>query len=344
MKAAVVHGKNDIRIEDYPMPIAGPGEMVVRIKASGICATDIKTLLGQGLPKQLPTILGHEVVGEVHQLGAGVAGFSPGERVAVYPIAVCGECDFCRKGRHNLCDKEFGLGHGIDGGFAQFVRRPKEIVNIGGVVKIPDDLGFDKAVMAEPLSCGLAALRANRVQPGDTVVIIGAGPMGLIHLKLNKWAGARVIVADLLDRRLAIAQRMGADLCIDSSFEDVAQKVAEATGRAGAEVVITSLGIPAVIEESLKLVRKGGTINVFGGPPAGQPISVDPRWLHYQEIVLTGTFAATPDDFRRTLELIADGEIGVEDLISDRFTLDSMLDAVERAKNQEMIRGIVQFD
>ncbi|MEZ4599868.1 MAG: zinc-dependent dehydrogenase [Syntrophotaleaceae bacterium] len=344
MKAAVVHGKNDIRIEEYPNPTAGPGEMVVRIKASGICATDIKTLLGQGLPKHLPTILGHEVVGEVHQLGGGVAGYAPGDRVAVYPIAVCGECVFCRKGRHNLCEKEFGLGHGIDGGFAEYVRLPREIVNIGGVVKIPDSLSFEKAVMAEPLSCGLAALRANRVQSGDTVLIVGAGPMGLIHLKLNKWAGARVIVTDLLDRRLAVAQQMGADLCIDAKGGDLAQKVAEATGGAGAEVVIVSLGIPAVIEESLKLVRKGGTVNIFGGPPAGQPITVDPRWLHYQEIVLTGTFAATPDDFRRTLELIAEGELEVEDLISDRFTLDSMLDAVERAKNQEMIRGIVLFE
>lgn len=344
MKAAVVHGKNDIRIEDYPTPTAGPGEMVVKIKASGICATDIKTLLGQGLPKHLPTILGHEVVGEVHQLGDGVSGFSPGERVAVYPIAVCGECAFCKKGRHNLCDREFGLGHGIDGGFAEYVRLPKEIVNIGGVVPIPARLSYDKAVMTEPLSCGLAALRANRVRPGDTVVIVGAGPMGLIHLKVNKWAGARVIVTDLLDRRLAVARQMGADLCIDSKNGDVAQQVAEATGGLGAEVVITSLGIPAVIEQSLKLVRKGGTVNIFGGPPAGQPITLDPRWLHYQEIVLTGTFAATPGDFRRTLALIADGEIEVEDLISDRFTLDNMLDAVERAKNLEMIRGIVLFE
>ncbi|PLX86092.1 MAG: zinc-binding alcohol dehydrogenase [Desulfuromonas sp.] len=343
MKAAVVHGKGDIRVEEYPTPTAGPGEMIVKVKASGICATDIKTLLGQGLPKDLPTILGHEAVGEVFELGAGVSGYAPGERVAVYPIAVCGECDYCKKGRHNLCDKEFGLGHGIEGGFAEYVRLPKEIVNAGGVVKIPDSLSFEKAVMAEPLSCGLAALRANRVQAGDTVLIVGAGPMGLIHLKFSKWAGARVIVADLLDRRLEVARQMGADLCINSGQADLKAELDKATGGAGAEVVITSLGIPAVIEESLKLVRKGGTFNIFGGPPAGQPITVDPRWLHYEEIVLTGSFAATPDDFRKTVEMIASGEIEVEDLISDRFTLDSMLDAVERAKNQEMIRGIVLF-
>ncbi len=343
MKAAVVHGKNDIRVEEYPTPQAAAGEMVVKVKASGICATDIKTLLGQGLPKNLPTILGHEVVGEVFQVGTDITGFIPGERVAVYPIAVCGECYYCKRGRHNLCDREFGLGHGIDGGFAEYVRLPSQIVKIGGVVKIPVNLPYDRAVMSEPLSCGLAALRTNRVQPGDVVLVIGAGPMGLIHLKVNKWAGARVIMADVLDRRLDVAAKMGADDCINSKDKDIGAEVARLTDKAGAEVVITSLGIPAVIEQSLKLVRKGGTVNIFGGPPAGQMISVDPRWLHYYEINLTGTFAATPEDFRQALYLIAEGKIIVDDLISDRFTLDSMLDAVERAKNQEMIRGIVEF-
>lgn len=343
MKAAVVHGKDDIRIEEYPTPQAGPGEMVVKIKASGICATDIKILLGQGLPKNLPTILGHEVVGEVFELGEGTAGFQTGDRVAVYPIAVCGECYYCRNGRHNLCMKEFGLGHGIDGGFAEYVRLPRQIINAGGVVKMPEDLSYEKAVLAEPLSCGIAALNANRVKPGDRVVVVGAGPMGLIHLKLSKWAGATVIMADILDKRLETATRMGADFCVDVSQMDLFDEVMRITEGTGAEVVITSLGIPKIIEQSLKLVRNGGTFNIFGGPPAGQPITVDPRWVHYGEIIITGTFAATPVQFKKAFDLIAAGEVEVEDLISDRFTLDNMLDAIEKAKNQEMIRGIVLF-
>ena len=341
MKAAVVYGKDDIRIEEYSTPQAGAGEMVVKIKASGICATDVKTLLGQGLPKNLPTILGHEVVGEVYQMGAGVEGFRIGQRIAVYPIAVCGECYYCQNGRHNLCMKEFGLGHGIDGGFAEYVKLPAQIIKAGGVVPIPDELSYEKAVLAEPLSCGLAALRANRVKPGDKVVVVGAGPMGLIHLKVSKWAKAKVIMADLLDKRLQTAAQMGADYCINVSQANLLDEVRKITGGAGAEVVITSLGIPKVIEESFPLVRNGGTLNIFGGPPAGQPITVDPRWIHYSEIVLTGSFASTPEDFRKAVELIAKGEIEVLDLVSDRFTLDSMLDAVERAKKQDMIKGIV---
>ncbi|BBO82820.1 alcohol dehydrogenase [Desulfosarcina ovata subsp. sediminis] len=343
MKAAVVYGKNDIRIEDYPTPTAGEGEMVVRTRVSGICATDIKTLLGQGLPKELPTILGHEVVGEIAEIGAGVSGYAIGDRVAVYPIAVCGRCEYCRKGRHNLCDHEFGLAHGIEGGFAEYVRLPKQIIDIGGVVKIPDDLPFEKAVLAEPLSCVYASLKACRVAAGDHVVILGAGPMGLMHLKMAKWHGATVIVVDILDSRLKVAAAMGADHCINPSTTDHAAAIGKITDGKGAAVVIASLGIPKVVEANLKLTRKGGTFNVFGGPPAGEAISVDPRWLHYMEITLTGTFACSPDDFKKCLTLIETGEIRVDDLVSDTFTLDNFLDAVERAKAQEMIRGIVTF-
>ena len=263
--------------------------------------------------------------------------------MAVYPIAVCGNCYFCKRGRHNLCEHEFGLAHGIDGGFAEYVRLPKEIVNIGGVVKIPDSLSFEKAVLAEPLSCVYASLKTCKVEPGSVVVILGAGPMGLMHLKMAKWAGARVISVDLRDDRLKTAKNMGAEVCLNASAVDHIDEIRKITGGRGAETVIASLGIPGVIEQNLKLTRNGGTFNIFGGPPAGQTISVDPRWLHYGEINLTGTFAASPVQFTACLDLIARNEMAVEDLISDRFGLDNFLDAVERAKNQTMIRGIVVF-
>lgn len=343
MKAAVVYGKNDIRIEEYPTPTANAGEVIVKTKVSGICATDIKTLLGQGLPKDLPTILGHEVVGEVFEIGQGVTDYQPGDRVAVYPIAVCGQCYYCRQDRHNLCEHEFGLAHGIEGGFAEYVRLPKEIVNIGGVIKIPDEIPFDKAVLSEPLSCAMASLSTCKVGQGQVVVILGAGPMGLMHLKLAKWMGAVVIVVDLLEDRLAIAKDMGADHCINPTTTDHIEKIKKLTDNHGAQAVIASLGIPSVIEENLQLTRKGGTFNIFGGPPAGHTISVDPRWLHYFEINLTGTFAASPKDFKKSLDLIINNEIIVDDLVTDRFTLDTFLEAVERAKNQQMIRGIVEF-
>ena len=343
MKAAVVHGVNDIRIEEYPTPEAGPGEIIVKTRVAGICATDIKTLLGQGIPKDLPTILGHEVVGEIAVTGDGVDGFSVGDRVGVYPIAVCGKCRYCLQGRHNLCEAEFGLGHGIEGGFAEYVRLPREIVDIGGVVKLGDDLSYEDAVMAEPLSCTLAAARTCKLQKGHSVLIIGAGPMGLMHLKTAKYYDCEVMIADLIDDRLSLAGKMGADHLINSGQKNLHDEVMRLTEDRGADAVIISLGIPQVIEDNMKLTAKGGVCNIFGGPPPSE-IKLDPRWLHYLEITLTGTFASTPEDFRNCLELIRDKSIVVSDLLSHRFTLDNFLDAVEKAKNQEMVRGIVTFD
>jgi threonine dehydrogenase-like Zn-dependent dehydrogenase len=343
MKAAVVHGVNDIRIEEYPTPVAGKGEVIVNTKIAGICATDIKTLLGQGIPKDLPTILGHEVVGEIAATGDGVTSFAIGDRVAVYPIAVCGKCYYCRQGRHNLCEAEFGLGHGIEGGFAEFVRLPKEIVDIGGVVKLADDFSYEDAVFAEPLSCTLAAARTCRLKKDATVLIIGAGPMGLMHLKMAKWFGCKIMIADLADDRLSLAGKMGADHLINSGQDNLAEQVKTITDGRGADAVIISLGIPQVIEDNIKLTAKGGVCNIFGGPPPSE-IKLDPRWLHYMEITLTGTFASTPADFKECLGLISDKSIVVSDLLSHKFSLDNFLDAVEKAKNQEMIRGIVVFE
>ena len=344
MKAALVHGVNDIRIQEVPRPEPGPGEVVVKVRASGICATDVKMLLGQGLPKNLPTILGHEVAGEIAAVGSGVEELAPGHRVAVYPIAVCGECYFCRRGRHNLCEREFGLAHGIDGGFAEYVRIPRQIVNIRGVVGLAPEVSFAEAAMAEPLSCSLAAARQSGVKVGDTVAVLGSGPMGLFHLKTMQWSGARVVMADVNEQRLALARQMGADHCVKSDEHDFVAAVREFTGGRGADLVVAALGLPEVMEKCLLAVRNGGTFNIFGGPPAGRMMTIDPRWVHYGEINITGTFASTPLDFHRALGLITTGEIKVADLITHRYSLDRMLDAVDQLREQRMIKGVVEFD
>ncbi|MCL6507157.1 MAG: zinc-binding dehydrogenase, partial [Bryobacteraceae bacterium] len=218
---------------------------------------------------------------------------------------------------------------------------PREIINTGGVVKLPEHLPFDQAAIAEPLSCCLAAARAGRLGEGDSVLIIGAGPMGLLHLKVSLWHKAKVIVADVREDRLAMAGRMGATHCLNAGAVDVVTEVRRLTGGLGADIVIASLGVPEVMERYLPAVRNGGTFNIFGGPPAGRPISIDFRWIHYSEIVLTGTFASTPGDFRLALNLIGRGQIKVADLISHRFHLDNMLEAVDLARRQEIIKGVL---
>ena len=220
MKAAIVYGKNDVRIAEVPTPSPGPGEVLVKVKGSGVCATDVKILGGLGLPKELPTILGHEVAGEIEALGEGVSDLKIGQRIAVYPIAVCGKCFFCKQGRNSLCIDQYGLAHGADGGFAEYVLVPNRIVRLKGLVDI-GQMPFDLAAMIEPVACCLSAAQHCRIKASDNVLIIGCGPLGLLHVIVSKAIGARVIVSDINEERLAKARKLGADVSLNAQNADM---------------------------------------------------------------------------------------------------------------------------
>ena len=342
MKAAVVYGENDIRISERPTPIPDAGEVLIKVKASGVCATDVKILGGSGLPKELPTILGHEVAGTVKALGEGVTGLKINQRVAVYPIAACGECFFCKQERYSLCVKPYGLGHGADGGFAEYVVVPGQIVRLKGIIDIKD-MPFDLAAMAEPTSCCVAAAEQCGTKAGDNVLIIGSGPLGLLHTIVSKARGCRVITIDVNEQRLAIAKEVGADVTLNTEKEDVFKEVRKLTG-VGADIVIAAVGLTEVIEKYLPLVRNGGVFNIFGGTPPGRTITLDPRWLHYGEIILTGTFAASLRQFKTSISLVQDRADAIAKVISVRCRLDDILDAVERVKNGTALKSIIMFD
>ncbi len=342
MKAAVVYGENDIRISEVPTPVPGAGQVLVKVKASGVCATDVKILGGSGLPKELPTILGHEVAGTIEAIGDGVTGLMINQRIAVYPIAACGECFFCKQERYNLCLKPYGLGHGADGGFAEYVVIPAQIVRLKGIIDIKD-MPFDLAAMIEPTSCCIAAAEQCGTKAGDTVLIIGTGPLGLLHTIVSKARGCRVIAVDMNEQRLATAKEVGADVTFNSEKDDVFKEVRSLTG-IGADIVIAAVGIPAVIEMYLPLVRNGGVFNIFGGTPPGKTITLDPRWLHYGEIILTGTFAASLHQFKKAVSLVQDRAEDIDKVISVRCELDDILEAVERVKNGSALKSIIVFD
>jgi threonine dehydrogenase-like Zn-dependent dehydrogenase len=342
MKAAVVYGENDIRIADIPKPDPGPGEVLIKVKASGVCATDVKILGGAGLPKHLPTILGHEVAGLVEAVGEGVSDLETGQRVAVYPIAACGECFFCRRERHSLCVKPYGLAHGADGGFAEYLLVPSQIARLGGIMDI-GDIPFDLAAMIEPVSCCLSAAEQCGTETDDNVLIIGCGPLGLLHIIVSKALGARVIASDPDGERLAKAKELGADSILNPGKVNMPEAVREATG-IGADVVIAAVGFARVVEESLPLVRNGGVFNIFGGTPVGEMINLDPRWLHYGEVVLTGTFGASLRHFRKSLEFVREHEAVISKVISVRCALDDILDAVERVRSAAAFKTIIMFD
>ena len=341
MKAAVVYDKNDIRITEIPTPIPKPGQVLIKVKGSGVCATDVKILGGSGLPKELPTILGHEVAGTIDALGEGVSGLEINQRVAVYPIAACGECFFCSRGRHSLCLKPYGLGHGADGGFAEYVIIPEQIVKLNGILDI-DDMPFDIAAMIEPTSCCIAAAEQCETKFGDNVLIIGCGPLGLLHTIVSKAKGARVIAMDMNEERLVKAKEIGADITLNPDKVDVFETVRDLT-HIGADIVIAAVGATEVVEKFLPLVRNGGVFNIFGGTPKGKTINLDPRWLHYGEIVLTGTFAASLAHFRSAYEFVRENIDVVSKVISVRCELDDILDAVERVKNGTALKSIIMF-
>ncbi|MBS13443.1 MAG: zinc-binding alcohol dehydrogenase [Gemmatimonadetes bacterium] len=341
MRAAVVHGQDDIRLEEVSRPIPEREEVLVRVRGAGVCATDVKILGGAAAPRQLPTILGHEVAGIIAEIGQDVTNLSVGQRVAVYPIAACGSCFFCKQEKHNLCLEERGLGQGLDGGFAEYVLIPGRIVRLGGIVDI-GDMPYDLAAMIEPTSCCLAAAEQCGTKDGDNVVVIGCGPLGLLHTIISIANGARVIALDVNPDRLSIAAELGADV-INTAKKDPHSEVMSLTA-VGADVVIAALGIPRLMESYFSLVRSGGVFNIFGGTPRGETIILDPRWLHYGEITLTGTFASSLSHFNEAHLFVRNQAERISRIISDQCRLDGILDAVQRVKIGQGTKSIVVFE
>ena len=344
MKAAVVHGKGDIRLEEIPIPIPQKGEILIKVMASGVCATDVKILGGTGLPKHLPTILGHEVAGTIAAIGDGVTEYSLNDKVAVYPIAACGDCFFCQKEKYNLCLTPYGLAHGADGGFAEYMIIPHQIIKLEGIIPLDDELPFDMAAMIEPISCCISASRMCNTNKDSTVLIIGAGPLGLMHCLISKDLGAKVFVADINEERLSIAKILGADKIINPEKENLEDTIKQLTNKIGVDIVIAAIGNTRIVEKSLPLVRNGGIFNIFGGTPKNETITLDPRWLHYGEIILTGTFAAGLQDFKDTYIFVKDNQIKINNIISGRYPLEKIDDIIQNIKTGKALKSIITFE
>ncbi|CAK8714079.1 2-desacetyl-2-hydroxyethyl bacteriochlorophyllide A dehydrogenase [Candidatus Electronema halotolerans] len=314
MKAAVVYGINDIRVEERPEPSAGPGEIVVRTKAAGICAQDFQIVLEQ----KLPAVPGQDLAGEISAVGAGVRGFAPGEPVAVHPAGL--------------------LGQTVDGVYAEYVRIPEAIVSSGGVVRLNEEMSFEDAVLAEPLAWTFAAARADRMRGSQQVLIIGCGSVGLLHLKTAKWAGCKVMAMDSNPTRLALAGQMGADHLISPA--KLSEEVLRCTNGKGAETVIISVPLPELIDDCIKLTAKGGVCNTCSRE---EPTEQAKQAAAAQGATLTGLCPSSVGDFKKCLQLIQEEAIIVSDMISHRFTLDTLPEAAEKINNQELLRGVITF-
>jgi len=306
MRAAILHGREDIRIESVPVPEAAPGELIVRVGAALTCGTDLK-VFRRGYHARMivpPALFGHELAGTVVQAGAGVADFVPGDRVVALNSAPCGTCYFCQRGQENLCDDLLFN----NGAYAEFIRIPARIV-AKNTLHIPDHVPLEHAALTEPLACAVHGFEDSHAHPGDTVAIIGGGPLGLMMLHVAALAGCEVIAVVKHDGQVEAARQLGAAHVVQTASIRKAIKETRALtpGDRGVDIAIEAVGLPEAWEEAVEMVRKGGTVNFFGGCATDTRVTLDTNRIHYSDITLRATFHHTPAICRRSLDLIASG-------------------------------------
>lgn len=318
MKAVVYLGPGQLSYQEVDRPTIGPGDLLVRTKASLTCGTDVKTFQrGHHLVKP-PMLFGHEFAGDVCQVGDGVGGFDKGMRVVAANSAPCNSCFFCARSKHNLCEAiVFNWG-----AFAEYIKVPAPIV-AQNAFEIPESLAYEEAALLEPLACVVSGNEAANISSGQTVVIAGGGgPIGLMHLQLAMHSGAeQVVVIDLKDSRLELARELGATAVINAATENPVAGVKDLTEGRGADVVIETAGVPEVWQMALELARKGGTVVMFGGCLSGTQIPLDTSAVHYGELTIKGVFHHTPRTVGKALEFLSQGVVKAGPLISGRLPL-----------------------
>jgi L-iditol 2-dehydrogenase len=346
MLAAVYHGPRDLRVESAPTPVVGAGELLLRVEEASICGTDLRVYHGQHrmFPPGTVRIPGHEVVGAIAEVGAAVEGYAVGQRVFVAPNMGCGHCRQCISGANNLCPNYQAVGLTMDGGFAEYMRVPAQAVTQGNVMPVNAVLDPAVAALIEPLACVLRGQTALRIRPGDAVLVLGAGPIGAMHLKLARLSGARrVLVSEPNPLRLELANRAGADRSINPVAEDLAEIVAAETGGQGADAIIVATAAHAAQEAAPRLAAIGGRINFFGGLPKDRPtITFDANLVHYRELIVTGTTACSTEDCRRAAEIVNSGRIDLSDLISGRFPLERAGEAFAAAEDGHSLKVVLE--
>ena len=339
MKAAMYRGREDVRLEDVPVPKAGEGEVVVKVEAALTCGTDRKMYLRDHPLFRPPFVFGHEFAGEIVEVGAGVERFKEGMRVTAANSAPCNRCCFCKVGRQSMCEDLFLR---LSGAFAEYIDVPAPIV-AQNLLVIPDGVSTRAAAMVEPLACVVHGMEIADVQLGDTVAVLGAGPIGLMFVRLAALRGARVISTDMRAERLEAAKACGAHEIVNAG--DVQDQVgavrALTDGGRGADMAIEAVGLPELWETAVKMVRKGGTANLFGGCKSGTSITVDTALIHYSEVTIKGAFHHNPRTVRQAMELISMGAIDEDIFVTKELKLTQLDAIIETLVNQVGIKTAV---
>ena len=340
MRVAMYYNNHDVRVEEMPVPQIGPGELLVRVEACGICGSDV--MEWDRVPRA-PLVLGHEIAGVVVDVGEGLAGeFEKGERVTAAHHVPCNTCRYCLSGHHTVCET-LRRTHFDPGGFAEFLRLPA--INVDrGVFRLPDEVSFEEACFTEPLACVLRGQRMARLQPGQSVLVIGSGIAGLIHVQLAVKLGAsRVVVTDITPYRLEAAKRLGADATIHAE-EDVPARLRQLNDGRLADLVVVCTGAPSALAQALNSVERGGTVLFFAATEPSVTLPVPVTKLFYKnDITLTTSYAGSPDDYATALELIRSRRVRFGGMITHRLSLaETALGFQLAAAAQESMKVIIE--
>ena len=339
MRVAMYYNNQDVRVEEMPVPSIGPGELLVRVQASGICGSDVMEWYRL---EKAPTVLGHEVAGEVVQVGEGVQRFSEGDRMVVTHHVPCNACHYCLSGHHTVCDTLRTTSFD-PGGFAEYLRVPA--INVDrGVFKLPDGVSFEEASFAEPLACVLRGQQRANAQPGQSVIVLGSGLAGLLHINLARTLGAgRIVATDVVDYRLEAARKFGADFAF-SARDDVPARLREVNDGRLADLVIVCTGAPPALNQALQSVDRGGTVLFFAPTEPGVKVSVSINDTFFRnDTTLTTTYAGAPGNLASALELIRARSVRVGEMITHRLGLAEIgLGFKLTAEAQDSLKVIVE--
>ena len=319
MRVAMYYNNHDVRLEEQEIPKIGPGEVLIKIISSGICGSDVMEWYRI---KKAPLVLGHEIAGDIVEVGEGVSDFKVGDRVTATHHVPCGRCEYCQRGQHSLCTLISNTKY-YPGGFAEYVRVPSINVETRGVLKLPDSVSYDEGSFTEPLGCVVRGLRVMGIEPARSLLVLGSGLSGQLVIRAAKAYGVgKIIATDLNDWRLQMAQRSGAEVTVNAGKEDVIERVLAETNGEGVDYVIPTAGAPVLFDQAMQTVRKGGTVLMYGIMTPGTKVEFDifPFWK--KQVKLVSTYAAAPRDLAEALELIRAGRVPVADMITHRLPLE----------------------
>lgn len=326
MKSAVFYGKHDLRVEEHPMPEVGPHDVLIQVEACGVCGTDVHIYEGDKGAAEVtpPTILGHEFSGVIREVGSEVKKYKAGDRVCIDPNCYCGACDPCRNGVAHFCENMMGYGTTVNGGFAEYCAVDERQVYLLG-----ENTTFEQGAMAEPVACCLHGIDMCEIQPGQQVVIIGGGMIGLLMLQLAKLAGAaKVALLEPVENKREVGRKLGADVCIDPAKEDVKERLAE-NGMDWVNVVIECVGRPSTIEQAIEIAGNKAVVMMFGLTKPDEEIAVKPFQVFQKELVLKASYI-NPYTQKRALDLINSGRLDVSSMVYEVCSLDKLEEILSR--------------